>query len=250
MNGDTMANNSQIRPQLLVSVRNATELEAALAGGANWIDFKEPRAGALGGVQVEVARECTEIIAERSPVSAALGEICDWPNAIATGLMNVEGVGVVKLGLAGCAGMPTWRQTWFDVEKQALACQKQLVAVIYADWKQAEAPSPEEILDLALASSCEYLLIDTFEKRGVSSLGYLPKGELRRICHAARKGSLKTVLAGSLSIAMLADLPLELIDVVAVRGAVCNGDRTGEVQRELVKEFRKALDALAEVSIY
>ena len=37
------------RPKLLVSVRDVAEAEAALAGGADWIDLKEPVGGAAGG---------------------------------------------------------------------------------------------------------------------------------------------------------------------------------------------------------
>ncbi|MEX0885938.1 MAG: (5-formylfuran-3-yl)methyl phosphate synthase, partial [Phycisphaeraceae bacterium] len=36
------------RPGLLVSVRNVAEARAAMAGGADVIDIKEPAAGALG----------------------------------------------------------------------------------------------------------------------------------------------------------------------------------------------------------
>ena len=42
---------------LLVSVRNAEEAAAALAGGADVIDAKDPAAGALGPVPVQVFRE-------------------------------------------------------------------------------------------------------------------------------------------------------------------------------------------------
>ena len=43
--------------RLLVSVASATEASAALAGGADVIDAKNPLAGALGAVSVGVLRE-------------------------------------------------------------------------------------------------------------------------------------------------------------------------------------------------
>ena len=43
-------------PRLLVSVRNSREAIDALAGGADWIDLKEPANGTLGAVAGDLAR--------------------------------------------------------------------------------------------------------------------------------------------------------------------------------------------------
>ena len=43
--------------RLLVSVRSEEEARAALAGGAEIIDAKEPSRGALGAVEIGVLRE-------------------------------------------------------------------------------------------------------------------------------------------------------------------------------------------------
>jgi len=233
-------------PKLLVSVRNAGEVEAAVAGGADWIDLKEPAAGPLAGVEVEIAREAVESVAGRRPLSAALGELRDWPNSPTVGLLEVAGISVVKLGLAGCAKrggwqQDGWQQEWLKVAKDSAEASKELVAVVYADWQQAEAPAPEEILQLAQAVECRYLLIDTYDKRGGSTLDYLPPAKLGPILRTARQALLTTVVAGSLSLESLGELPLEDVDVIAVRGAVCRGDRTGVVEAELVRAFRDVL---------
>ena len=60
--------------RLLISVANAAEASAALAGGADIIDAKDPLAGALGAVSVEVLREIHAAVAGARPVTAALGE--------------------------------------------------------------------------------------------------------------------------------------------------------------------------------
>ena len=64
-----------VRPKLLVSVRDVSEAAAALAGGADWIDLKEPFTGPLGAVDVETAEGVVECVAGRCQVSAALGEL-------------------------------------------------------------------------------------------------------------------------------------------------------------------------------
>jgi uncharacterized protein (UPF0264 family) len=66
------------RPQLLVSVRDVAEAEAALAGGADIIDIKEPRRGALGMADAAMIAEIVACVDRRVPVSAALGELREW----------------------------------------------------------------------------------------------------------------------------------------------------------------------------
>src|SRR3712207_4897772 len=61
------------RCQLLVSVRSAEEAEAALAGGADLIDVKEPRGGSLGRAEDWVLAGVLRRVSGRRPVSAAMG---------------------------------------------------------------------------------------------------------------------------------------------------------------------------------
>src|SRR5262249_31147267 len=71
-------------PQLLVSVRTVSEAEAALAGGCDVLDVKEPDRGAMGmadhGTIKAIAARADE---EHStlPMSVALGEACEWDGA-------------------------------------------------------------------------------------------------------------------------------------------------------------------------
>ena len=48
--------------RLLVSVRSEEEARAALAGGADIIDAKEPSRGALGAVEIGVLREIVSVV--------------------------------------------------------------------------------------------------------------------------------------------------------------------------------------------
>jgi len=228
-------------PGLLISVRSADEVVDALAGGADWIDLKEPSAGPLAAVDARVARQAVETLARRRTMSAALGELRDWDCGATRELLAIAGISVVKLGLAGCAQLGDWQQQWQAVAEDAAEQNKQLVAVIYADWQRVAAPAPEEILDLAQLNSCNHLLIDTCDKSVGSTLDHLSASELKSIQHKASQVGMKFVVAGSLSLKLLSQLPLDIIDMVAVRGAVCRGDRTTKVDAELVKLFRQAL---------
>lgn len=229
--------------KLLVSVRDAEEVLTALAGGADWIDLKEPSAGPLAAVEEHVAREAVQTLGGRRTMSAALGELRDWHTSSSDELLTVEGISVVKLGLAGCARLDGWQQRWQEVAEDAAKQEKQLVAVIYADWQRAEAPAPDEIIALAKLAGSQYLLIDTYDKSAGTVFDHLSSSELDSILRKAKQVGLTTVLAGSLSQAAIGQVPVEVVDIVAVRGAVCRGDRTGRVDAGQIEGFRQALDA-------
>jgi uncharacterized protein (UPF0264 family) len=227
----------EIAPQLLVSVRSAREALVALSGGADWIDLKEPSRGALAAVDTSVAREVVEAIAGRCPVSAALGELRDWETSLAQQLLAVPGVGVVKLGLAGCG--PDWQQRWLDVAAEA--GDQRLAAVVYADWQCASAPVPGAILEAAQAARCQYLLIDTYNKSAGSVFRCWSGPPLTSFLQQAREAAMTIVLAGSLTKADLEQIPRALVQIVAVRGAVCGGDRTASIDAALVADWKQAV---------
>ena len=67
-------------PGLLVSVRSANEVAAALDGGGDLIDVKEPAKGPRAPAEAEVVAAVIDAVDGKVPVSAALGE---WsPKAI------------------------------------------------------------------------------------------------------------------------------------------------------------------------
>ncbi len=233
--------NYESQPKLLVSVRNAAEAQAALDGGADWIDLKEPREGALGAVEASVATDVVQTVGAAKPVSAALGELAHWPDSQARKLLSISGIDVVKLGLADCASRPSWHREWLAVEADVRHAGKQLAAVAYADSAQANSPTPAEIIKLARQTSCEYFLLDTYHKNSGSIFAYLNEIVLSQIICSARQASLKIVVAGGLDFSALSRLREFPIDLVAIRGAACNGGRNGPVDSMLVTRLRQSL---------
>ena len=63
--------------RLLVSVRSAEEVSAALAGGADIIDAKEPARGSLGRVTPAVLSAIAACTPASVPLSVALGDCAD-----------------------------------------------------------------------------------------------------------------------------------------------------------------------------
>src|SRR5256885_10690426 len=88
--------------QLLISVAGPAEARAALRGGADVIDAKDPWRGALGPVSVQRLAAIRAAVAGARPLSAAVGDATS-EDAVAGSVAAALSVGVafVKLGLAG-----------------------------------------------------------------------------------------------------------------------------------------------------
>ncbi len=231
-------------PQLLVSVRDWQEAVDALEGGADWIDCKEPLAGPLGAVTADVATQIVQAVDGRCSVSAALGELVHWTKAAAQELLAIDELRVVKLGLRDCAILTDWSEHWISTFLDVRLAGKDLAAVIYADWPAAQAPPPWEIIAAAQSVGCRFLLVDTFEKNNRSTMEIYCRDELGQILQLARQAGMTTALAGNLRVADLPQLVGFPFDLVAVRGAVCQGERTARVEKNLVQEFRTRLQGI------
>jgi hypothetical protein len=241
--------------RLLVSVRSAEEARAALAGGADIVDAKEPSRGSLGPVDAATLREIAAALPARVPLSLALGDF-DRAEAAAAAVAGVPRLPsralplYLKLGFAGAA-LPMLRPI---LEAALGAAQTRadgtgIVAVAYADHEEARAPRPAVVVDLAGRLGAEGVLLDTRGKDGHDLLHWMPLDRLRAWVADARSVGLLTALAGSLA---RATLPLVAgcgADIVGVRGAACRGGREGAVTADLVGAIRQGLDrAEAQVS--
>src|SRR5207253_9144383 len=88
--------------RLLVSVRGPVEACAALAGGADVIDAKDPACGALGAVSAERLAAIRRAVGAARPVSAALGDARD-EGTVAAAAAAAAGAAFVKPGFGGVA---------------------------------------------------------------------------------------------------------------------------------------------------
>ncbi len=232
---------------LLVSVRDAVEAQTALAAGADLIDVKEPSRGALGVPDRSVVEQIVRVVGGRVAVSVALGELNDWAaldsentcpkNRAATLVQAIpQGVAFAKFGLAGCGGRAEWPRIWRRAV-ELLPRHVSPVAVVYADWASAGAPRPDEILQQAGRLDCPAVLVDTFDKSAGGLTEHWPLETLGGFVDRVQSEGIAVVLAGSLSFSTLDDV-LDLgPDYVAVRGAVCETGRTGQVSQTLVRQL-------------
>jgi (5-formylfuran-3-yl)methyl phosphate synthase len=229
-------------PQLLVSVRDAREAIAAINGGAAIIDVKEPARGALGQADPEVINAIVREVADRRPISVALGELVEWNG---NGPHIVVGVSFAMVGLAGCTSQPDWKKRLLNLRALIeTGSAAGLVAVAYADWQRANAPSVDEVFEFALIHRFPVLLVDTWRKDGTTLLDWLGKSELIELCEKVRASGMRVALAGSLDRSKIRSLRSVRPTWFAVRGAACMGGQRGaRIDERRVKDLVESLAA-------
>ena len=233
--------------QLLVSVRDAVEAVAALAGGADIIDAKEPARGSLGPVGADVFRSIAAWVPDSVPLSAALGDFTARDDVRAA----MVGAGVparrapvyLKLGFAGERSKDRMSMLLSAAQegRATVSGAPVLVPVAYADHDSAGAPEPEEVLRSAIETGVGALLVDTWTKDGRRLLDHIPYARVAALSAAARAAGLVFALAGSLDASAI-ERVAGLADVIGVRGAACRGGRGGTVDPARVRQLRMRLE--------
>ncbi|MGE5192910.1 MAG: (5-formylfuran-3-yl)methyl phosphate synthase, partial [Deltaproteobacteria bacterium] len=242
-------------PRLLVSVRNAAEAEAALVGGCDVLDVKEPARGAMGMADpTAIAAVVARVGASHSsvPVSVALGEVAEWEGMPAVPRLPAR-IAYVKLGTAGLGSDAGWGRRLADVKRRFAADWRETasdtepdsvkwIAVGYADWESARGPCPAEVIDGAHECGCAGVLIDTFSKERGRLIDWLSIERLESLAALARSSSLEFALAGRLHVGDLPGIGAVCPDIVGIRSAACRaGIRTAEIDAAAVRSFREAL---------
>src|SRR5919108_1770367 len=151
--------------RLLVSVAEPSEARAALAGGADVVDAKDPRVGALGAVRADVLRAVREAVGARRPVSAALGDgasaaFLERSAATAGGL----GAAFVKVGFRGGAATPAGVRQLAAAARRGAGDVTRVVLVAYADWRRVGSLDPGAIITVAVETGAAGVLLDTVGK--------------------------------------------------------------------------------------
>ena len=228
-------------PRLLVSIRSVAEAREALKGGCDIVDIKEPKRGSLGMSDLATICEVVAALAsETTELSAALGEAADWAGATEIPALPAE-LKYLKVGLAALRG-GAWRDCWSELRQRfdsAAGKRFEWVAVAYADWQQALAPEPAEVIAGAAALGVRYVLFDTHMKDGRSLLDWFSPDELRRLEQWIHSLGMQFAVAGALRNAHLREMAALSPYAVAIRSAGCrNGDRNGAICEDGVAAFK------------
>jgi uncharacterized protein (UPF0264 family) len=232
--------------RLLVSVASAAEVPAALEGGADVIDAKNPATGALGAVSVDELSAIWRSVAGARPLTAALGDAAD-PDAIerAARAAAMAGAAFVKLGFAGITGgrrVASLIGAAVSGAKAGNGSPCGVVAVAYADADSATTVTSTTLVEIAAYAGATGVLLDTVDKGGPGVCALKTPDALASWVAVSHNHALFVAIAGKLR---AADLSVVLdcgADIAGVRGAACEGGRTGRVTAERVRLLRAACD--------
>ena len=232
--------------RLLVSVANAADASAALAGGADVIDAKDPLAGALGAVSADVLREIHAAVAGRRLVTAALGDAAD------EAIDRARRPRVRRSGRGAREGRlrrdrqrrPRRGASSRAAVRGARCANSGVVAVAYADADADASLAPWAIVELAAGAGATGVLLDTADKGGPGLRELVTPVALAAWVAEAHRAGLLVALAGKLTADDLAFVRDAGADIAGVRGAACDGGRTGRVSADKVRRL-KALCALS-----
>jgi uncharacterized protein (UPF0264 family) len=223
--------------RMLVSVRSVVEAQIAAHGGADFIDLKEPREGALGGLAVATIGEVVRALraqGSRLPVSATIG---DLPMTQLTAILaQVDavaacGVDYVKVGIE--------RAPQAGAVLDALAARGLAIVPVFI----ADSGLDEALVDQACHLAFPAVMVDTSDKRAGSLFDVLSEDVLRRFVQRVRRSGALVGLAGALRRPQLDALAALAPDFAGFRSAVCAGDRSGELDPVRLRELALALRA-------
>lgn len=235
--------------QLILTVRGAAEARAiepvlrdsTVAGpGIPWrLDIKDPSAGALGRPSPDSVSDTLQLVAGRWPVSVAWGELTQFAPLEPPVPADWRGrVDLLKLGLAGLAGQLDWPDRLAAAADHfQVTAGTGVVAVIYADGPHCDAPAPDEVVRVAAECDCPVVLIDTYDKRLGSLTQLWSATQLQRSIDTIHESGRKVAVAGSLRVDDLPAIHACGPDYVALRSALCHGDRTGQLSVERVRDI-------------
>ncbi len=234
--------------RLLVSVVSAEEARRALAGGADIIDVKDPREGALGAPSLRVLSEVVRVVDGAVPVSVALGDLPNLPHtaALAARGAALTGAAYVKVGLRGARELDE-AVALMSAVADAVGPGAEAIAAAYADAQALASPAfaPAQLPALVKRTGISGALVDTFVKDGRGLYAWLSESEVSELIAGTRAAGGSFGVAGQLARGQLRRVEA---DVVGVRSAVCRaGIRTGELDRELVSAAARELHAAAGV---
>lgn len=205
--------------RLLVSVRSVDEALLAAAGGADFIDLKEPSDGALGGLPVATIRAIVGALRERRivlPVSATIGDLDAAELALIrarVAAVGACGVDYVKVGITRSEGAAALLL--------ALAAGAHRVVPVFIADQGLDAALVGRACGLGFAG----VMLDTADKLAGSLFDAVPLPQLHGFVAQVRAAGALVGLAGALRLHHVPLLETLAPDFAGFRTAVCGADR-------------------------
>jgi len=208
---------------LLASVRSLAEARLVATGGADWIDLKEPAAGALGAVEHAIVAAVAHEFGATHRISATIGDCWETPAAIPARVATMAEAGAQYVKVGAYAAAPAVAL----LEALASACAKpaRVIVVCFAE----RAPQPADLRRLA-ETGIAGLMLDTAVKDGPRLRELLSAAALASFVDTVHGLGMLSGLAGRLREEDIPPLLRAAPDYLGFRGALCGGgERTADI---------------------
>lgn len=231
--------------KLLVSPINIDEALAAVNGGADIIDVKNPKEGSLGANFPWVIKAIKDAVDSKSPVSATIGDMNYKPGTASLAALGaaVAGAEYVKVGLFDIQT----REQALDMAEHVVRSvkdydpTKKVVISGYSDYKRINSIPVSELPAVCAESGADVVMMDTGIKDGRSTFEFMSIEELSRFVTKAHDLGLETAIAGTIKFEDIEPLNMISPDIIGVRGCVCGGDRNSAIRQELVEALKASM---------
>jgi uncharacterized protein (UPF0264 family) len=224
---------------------NIEEAQAALAGGADIIDVKNPKEGSLGANFPWAIRAVADLARGRVPVSATIGDLEFKPGTASLAALGAASSGAeyVKAGLLGVKTPSQAEEMMAGIVRAVkdYDAEKKVVASAYSDYARVGSISPHLLPAAAASAGADVVMVDTSIKDGKPTFDFMSEQDLYDFIDLSHANGLKVAIAGSIAFAHLELLKRLQPDIIGVRGIVCGGDRRSAVKRELVEKVKRTL---------
>lgn len=216
--------------QLLISVQNVQEAAIALEGGADIIDLKDPRTGALGALAFSEIESITRFIDFRKQISATIGDVPMVPHLIKERVIQLQKLPLsfIKVGFFETADY----QPCLDELHQLTLAGERLIAVLFA-----ELQYPENLLLSIKQAGFQGVMLDTMYKNGKTYQAYYSLAAIENFVNHVLANGLLFGLAGSLQLKDIKTAKKVKPHFMGFRGGVCLAN-----QRQSMLDNHKIFD--------
>ncbi|HIE34452.1 MAG TPA: (5-formylfuran-3-yl)methyl phosphate synthase [Candidatus Altiarchaeales archaeon] len=233
--------------KLLISPKDKEEAIEAIRGGADIIDVKNPDEGSLGANFPWVIKEIRKLVPENIEVSATIGDFPNLPGTASLAALGVASIGVdyVKVGLYGINKLEDAIKLSSSVVRAVKDFNKKTRVVIsgYADFHRIDSINYSLIPEITRRTNADFAMLDTAIKDGRNIFNFLTLEELRKFVVHSHKNGISVAFGGSLRKEHIETLCDMEVDVIGIRGAVCErNDRRGRISFEKVQYLRNIID--------
>jgi uncharacterized protein (UPF0264 family) len=228
------------RTQLLISVTTIEEAKIALESGADIIDLKEPRLGALGALPIETVQAIVTYVknmknADTKLTSATIGDLPMQPELLLTHVARLAttGVDIIKIGFFHMDDY----QLCLDALKSLTQTGQRLMAVFFA-----EITYPQSLIAAIKHAGFIGVMLDTSKKNGLTLLDYYSQEQRMVFAKTVLGHDLQLGLAGSLKLQHVALIKEVNPHYIGFRGGVCeNNQRELALDAEKIKAVSKVM---------